>query len=73
MRPDAGKVVRGSGGVRKLRWAAGGRGKSGGIRIIYYWKGRDDEIWMQTVYGKSERVTIPAHILRRIAEEIRDD
>lgn len=73
MRPDAGKVVRGSGGVRKLRWAAGGRGKSGGIRIIYYWKGRDDEIWMLTVYGKSERVTIPAHILRRIAEEIRDD
>ena len=70
--PDAGKIVRGSGGVRKLRWAVSGKGKSGGIRVIYYWKRRDDEIWLLTVYGKSERETISAHVLRKIAEEIRD-
>ncbi len=70
--PDAGKIVRGSGGVRKLRWAVSGEGKSGGIRIIYYWKGHEDEIWLLTVYGKSERETISAHVLRKIAEEIRD-
>jgi hypothetical protein len=42
--PDAGPVVPGSGGVRKLRWAVAGRGKRGGIRVIYYWKRSDDEI-----------------------------
>lgn len=70
-RPETGKIVRGSGGVRKLRWAIAGKGKSGGIRIIYYWKKQEDEVWLLAVYGKSERETIPAHILRRIAEEIR--
>jgi mRNA-degrading endonuclease RelE of RelBE toxin-antitoxin system len=68
--PDAGKIVRGSGGARKLRWAISGKGKSSGIRIIYYWRKQDDEVWLLTVYGKSERETIPAHILRKIAEEI---
>lgn len=42
--PEAGKIVRGSGGVRKLRWAISGKGKSGGVRVIYYWKQRDNEI-----------------------------
>jgi len=40
----SGDMVRGSGGVRKMRWAVGNKGKSGGIRIIYYWKSADDEI-----------------------------
>jgi mRNA-degrading endonuclease RelE of RelBE toxin-antitoxin system len=70
--PGAGKIVRGSGGVRKIRWAMAGKGKSGGIRVIYYWKQRDDEIWLLTVYGKSEKETIPGHILKKIAEEIKD-
>jgi mRNA-degrading endonuclease RelE of RelBE toxin-antitoxin system len=35
-RPDAGKVIPGSGGLRKLRWTAEGRGKRGGLRVIYY-------------------------------------
>jgi mRNA-degrading endonuclease RelE of RelBE toxin-antitoxin system len=70
--PDAGKIVRGSGGVRKLRWAVSGKGKSGGIRLIYYWRKHEDEVWLLTVYGKSERGTIPPHILRKIAEEIGD-
>lgn len=70
--PDAGAIIRGTGGVRKLRWGISGKGKRGGIRVIYYWKRRDDEIWLLTVYGKSERDTIPSHILRQIAEEIKD-
>lgn len=36
-RPDLGKVIKGSGGLRKVRWAAKGQGKSGGVRVIYYW------------------------------------
>lgn len=68
--PDKGNVIRGSGGVRKLRWASSGKGKSGGVRVIYYFKSSKDEIWMLTIYGKSERDIIPSHILRKIAEEI---
>jgi hypothetical protein len=70
--PDAGPVVPGSGGVRKLRWAVAGRGKRGGVRVIYYWKRPDGEIWMLTLYAKNEVSTIPAHILREIAKEIED-
>jgi mRNA-degrading endonuclease RelE of RelBE toxin-antitoxin system len=49
-----------------------GKGKSGGVRIIYYWKQADNEVWLLTVYGKSERETISSHILRQIAEEIKN-
>jgi mRNA-degrading endonuclease RelE of RelBE toxin-antitoxin system len=70
--PESGKVVPGSGGVRKIRWAAKGKGKRGGVRVIYFWKASDDEIWLLTVYGKSERGAIPSHILKQIAEEIKN-
>jgi len=69
--PEAGKIIRGTGGVRKLRWAASNKGKSGGIRVIYYWKNQANEIWLLTVYSKSERENIPSHILRQIAEEVK--
>jgi hypothetical protein len=70
--PEAGKIVPGSGGVRKLRWSISGAGKRGGTRVIYYYKKRDSEIWMLTIYSKSETENIPAHILRKIAEEIKN-
>ena len=69
-KPDAGDLVRGSGGVRKVRWAPSGRGKSGGVRAIYYWKKSEHEIWMLTMYSKSERSTISAHVLKQIAEKL---
>src|SRR6266498_2213125 len=69
--PEAGDVVPGSGGVRKLRWAISGKGKRGGVRVIYYFKKQDDEIWMLTLYSKSQTENIPSHILKRIAEEIK--
>jgi len=71
--PDSGKIIRGSGGVRKIRWSTKGRGKSGGLRVIYYWKVSEEEIWLLTVYSKSEQETILVHILRKIAEEIKND
>lgn len=71
-RPSAGSVVPGSGGVRKLRWSMEGRGKRGGSRVIYYWKQANDEIWLLTLYAKNETENIPNHILRRIAEEIKN-
>ena len=68
--PESGALVPGSGGVRKLRWAQPGRGKRGGIRVIYYAKTREGVIWMLTIYAKNEEEDIPAHVLRKIKEEI---
>ena len=68
--PESGAIVPGSGGVRKLRWAQPGRGKRGGIRVIYYFKASEGVIWMLTVYAKNEEGNIPAHVLRKIKEEL---
>ncbi|WP_299735591.1 type II toxin-antitoxin system RelE/ParE family toxin [uncultured Endozoicomonas sp.] len=72
-KPDSGDIVRGSGGVRKVRWATEGKGKSGGVRVIYYWKNSDHEMWMLTIYSKSEQASLPGHILRKIAEAIENE
>lgn len=70
--PDAGAVVPGSGGVRKLRWAAPGRGKRGGFRVIYYVRRGHGVIWMLTIYPKNVVENIPHHVLRQIRKEIDD-
>jgi mRNA-degrading endonuclease RelE of RelBE toxin-antitoxin system len=58
-RPDAGDLVKGSGGLRKIRWSLEGRGKRSGVRAIYYWVVRDDQIYMLYVYpkGKQDKLT----------------
>jgi hypothetical protein len=68
--PEAGDVIPGSGGVRKLRWGVAGRGKRGGIRVIYYLRSRQGQIWMLTLYAKNVAENIPAHVLKKIREEI---
>ncbi len=68
--PERGAVVPGSGGVRKIRWAQPGRSKRGGVRVIYYAKIREGVIWMLTIYAKNEEENIPAHVLRKVKEEI---
>lgn len=71
--PEAEQIIRGTGVVRKLRWVTGGKGKRGGARVIYFWRVSEHQIWMLTIYSKSERESIPSHILRQIAEEINHD
>jgi hypothetical protein len=53
-RPDAGAMIVGGGGLRKIRWSVPGRGKSGGIRTIYYWDHKDS-IYMLLCYQKNEQ------------------
>ena len=54
LRPDAGALIPGSGGLRKLRWALPGRGKRGGVRVIYYWK-PVDRLYLLFMYPKNAR------------------
>ena len=68
--PEAGPVIPGSGGVRKLRWAYRSKGKRGGLRIIYYVRLRSGVIWLLTAYPKNARENIAPHVLRQIREEL---
>ncbi len=68
--PEAGLVIPGSGGIRKLRWSVAGRGKRGGIRVIYFLRARRGQIWMLTLYPKNVAENIPAHVLKQIKDEI---
>lgn len=70
-RPKAGAVIVGSGGLRKLRWASKGKGKRGGVRVIYYWAVGPHQILMLVIYSKSERDNLTlkqVKVLREIVE-----
>jgi mRNA-degrading endonuclease RelE of RelBE toxin-antitoxin system len=54
LNPESGKIVKGSGGLRKIRWSSSGRGKRGGSRIIYYWLKDEEIIFMLLIYLKNE-------------------
>ena len=71
--PEAGPLIPDSGGLRKLRWGVSGRGKRGGLRVIYYARIKQDEIWLLTLYPKNVAENIPSHVLRRIKKEIDDE
>ena len=70
---EAGEIIPGSGGVRKLRRALPGNGKRGGLRVIYYLRRHQGVIWMLTLYPKNVAESIPSHILRKIRKEIEDE
>lgn len=71
-RPDAGKLIPGSGGLRKIRWSAKGKGKRGGARVIYYWWREKYQISLLLAYAKNEQEDLTKDqikILRRVMEE----
>lgn len=70
MQPQSGKVIQGTGGIRKLRWAGSGRGKRGGLRVVYYWWVAKDRISMLTVYPKNERDDLTAEQLRQLKSHL---
>jgi len=69
-KPDSGKVIRGSGGLRKLRWSAGGHGKRGGIRVIYYWFVSQDTLLLLFAYSKSEQDELTPEQLRQLKKVV---
>jgi hypothetical protein len=71
-RPEAGDLIRASGGIRKVRWAAVGKGKRGGARVIYYLASARGEFFMLDLYAKSEKEDLtPDELkeLRKLVEE----
>lgn len=72
--PEAGPVIRGTGGIRKLRWsdAATGRGKRGGNRVIYYYRVSQEQILMLMLYGKSEQIDLTPVQKRQLAELVKN-
>jgi RelE toxin of RelE / RelB toxin-antitoxin system len=70
--PDAGDVVPGSGGVRKVRWSRKGAGKRGGVRVVYFNRLANGEIWLLLIYAKSAQDNVPANVLKQLKKEIED-
>ncbi|MHB1356903.1 MAG: type II toxin-antitoxin system RelE/ParE family toxin [Anaerolineae bacterium] len=71
-RPNLGAIIVGSGGLRKVRWGARGRGKRGGIRVIYYWATASCQILLLFIYPKNDQADLTPdqlRVLRRIVEE----
>ena len=75
VRPNAGDIIRGLGGIRKIRWRSKERGKRGGSRVIEYWLVPDDHIYLLTLYGKGVKDDLtPAEraAWRKVVEETED-
>jgi len=71
--PKAGALVPGSGGLRKIRWEGAGRGKRGGVRVIYYWAVGNDVVLMLMIYGKKERDDLTKDQLKTLRQIVREE
>ncbi|MEJ7137127.1 transcriptional regulator [Amphibiibacter pelophylacis] len=67
--PDSGDVIPGSGGLRKVRWSAQGKGKRGGARVVYFIRTQQGDLVLVTAYTKGRIENIPAHLLRSLMEK----
>ncbi|KEQ11272.1 RelE cytotoxic translational repressor of toxin-antitoxin stability system [Endozoicomonas montiporae] len=71
--PTSGDLIRETGGVRKLRWKRGGSGKSGGVRVIYFYHNEGIPLFLLTVYGKNEQDNLTKaqkHEMRKVTEAL---
>ena len=70
--PEVGALIRGTGGLRKIRWAGSGRGKSGGVRVIYYWHKPGEALLMLLASPRNvqdDLTPVQRKALRRLVEE----
>lgn len=70
--PDAGDLIRGGSGLRKLRWSAQGRGKRGGARVIYYWHVPGDRIYLIYAYAKNQQEDLTPAQVKTLAALMKD-
>jgi len=72
-RPDAGKVIPGGGGLRKVRWSTDGRGKRGGVRIIYYWFISMETILLLFMYPKNVQGDLTRDQVKQLKKIVEED
>ena|SRR5688572_18526771 len=72
-RPDAGALIRGTNGLRKMRWALQGGGKRSGIRVIYYWDKDSDSIYLLFAYPKSAQDNLTPKQLKALSKLVREE
>ena len=73
LRPEQGPVIRGAGGLRKVRWARLGAGKRGGLRVIYYWAPAESAFYMMYVYSKAEQGDLTPGQARTLGQLVREE
>ncbi len=70
--PDAGDVIKGSGGIRKIRQSAKGKGTRGGARVIYYWAVSHEQIFMLDIYAKNEKADLSLEQIRELKKLVEE-
>ncbi len=70
--PSAGARIKGTGGIRKLRWSYGGRGKSGGVRVVYYFHDLDMPLFLLTLFGKNEKSNLSMEEKNTLSKLVRE-
>ena len=73
LRPEQGPIIRGAGGLRKVRWAKPGSGKRGGLRVIYYWAPNERAFYMLYAYSKSEQDDLTPTQARLLGQLVREE
>jgi hypothetical protein len=73
LRPEQGPVIRGSGGLRKIRWLQHGKGKRGGIRVIYFWDAEAQRFYMLFAYPKTVQDDLTPSQLRTLSRLVREE
>ncbi len=68
--PEAGDLIPGSAGCRKLRWGTEGKGKRGGVRVIYYGQAATGLVWLLAIYAKTRQANLPAQAIRLLKEQM---
>jgi hypothetical protein len=68
--PEAGDVIKGTGGCRKIRWSVSGRGKRGGVRVIYFNRLDAQKLWLLTMYAKNVRADVETKIVKALRRSI---
>src|SRR5205807_3824525 len=72
-RPERGAVIRGSSGLRKVRWSLPGQGKRGGLRIIYFWDEASATFYLLYAYPKNEQENLTARQLQMLSRLVREE
>ena len=70
--PGAGVLIKGTGGIRKLRWARSGRGKSGGVRVVYYFHSQEMPLYLLALFGKNEKANLSMEEKNCLSRQVRE-